>query len=417
MRLAISIAVALSLVLASVGGATAADEKKKKKSRKRSYVLSEQTARKMLKFGELAEEERYEEALEVLDRLAKKSRLKKHDRAMIYQNRAYMLAALERYPEARESLEIALEQDALPDVSTNAIRFNLAQLYMSEEKFQKAVGMFELWIATAENPGAQAEFYMAAAYAQTEQYDKALPHARLAVAKSKSPVEQYMAVQLALEFQSGNLLESLDLLKQLATLFPRKRYYMQLAYSYSSMGEEGQALAMLELADVQGFIEKNDEVVNLAQRYMFQSLPYQAAKIVEKAFDDGIMEETSENYELLANSLLHAREYDSALDPLAKAAEMAEDGDLYIRLAQVYLEVENWKSARAALEAAVDKGGLRDPGNAQLLLGISNFNEKRFQSARTAFQTAMKDDNTAKSAKRWLEHVNREINKESDLEG
>ncbi len=44
-----------------------------------------------------------------------------------------------------------------------------------------------------------------------------------------------------------------------------------------------------------------------------------------------------------------------------------------------------------------------------MLLGISNFNEDRFLSARSAFQTAAETEKTADSATKWLKHVNRAL--------
>ena len=138
---------------------------------------------------------------------------------------------------------------------------------------------------------------------------------------------------------------------------------------------------------------------------------------MRKGLADGVVESNSENLELYANSLLHAREYSAAIQPLAEAAELSDSGDLYIRLAQVHLEVENWKKARLALQSAIEKGGLRDEGTAHLLLGISNFNEKRFLSARTAFLSAAEEEKTADSAGKWLKHVNRAIRDKENQDG
>lgn len=404
----------LLLCLLLVGGLAvvltdAASAKKKSRSSRKNFILSEQTGRKLLKVGEYAEQEKYEEALAVLDGLAKRRRLKAHDKAVVYQNRGMMQAALDRYSDATKSFEVALEQDALPDSTRDTIRYNLAQLYMAEENFDRATELLEQWFETAENPGHPAYFLITVAYAQQERFDKALPTARKMVEKSPEPKEQYLQLLLAIEFQNGNIPETLQVLKTLVTLFPRKSYYLQLAYGYSNLGEEENALAMLEFAHAQGWLEKSNELVNLAQRYLYHNLPYPAAQVIEKGIEAGTIEKTTENYELLATALLYAREYDRALPPLERAAEMSDNGNLYVRLAQVYLEVENWPRARTALESALKKGDLRDTANAQLLLGISNFNEKRYESARSAFQLAAKDDNVARSARRWLKHVDRKL--------
>ncbi len=406
-RTLVSCALVLGLLLASVTIATAAEEKKKRN--KKNFILSEQTGKKMLKVGQYAQDEDYESALEVLDTLTRRRHMKAHDKAMVYMNRGMILASLERFPEATESMEIALEQNALPDATMEQLKFNLAQLQMANSNFTRAIELLEDWFQGRENPGPGPHFLITAAYLQTEQFAKALPHARAAVAESKEPSEQYLQFLLASEFQNGNLVETLEVLKRLTTHFPRKAYYLQLAYGYANMGDEENALAMMELLRAQGWLEKNDEYVGLAQRYLLHELPFMASDVMREGFEASVVEETSKNYELYASALLNAREYDKALPPLRKAAEMAEDGELYVRLAQVYLEVENWPSAREALERALERGSLRDEGTAHLLVGISNFNEKRFKSAETAFRLAAEQEKTKESATKWLEHVERAL--------
>ncbi len=411
LRILVCLALTGGLLLGLAGDSEAA---KKKRRSKKNYVLSELTGRKLLKVGDLAGAEKYEEALSILDTLTRRRKLKAHDKAVVYQNHGLMLAALARYGEAAKSFEVALEQDALPEATTESIWYDLAQLHMSQENYSRGAELLEQWFETAENPGSQAYFLLTVAYVQQEQFEKALPHARKMVEKAKEPKQNFFQLLLATEYQNGNLPEALEVLKKLVTLFPRKDYYMQLAYGYSNQGEQQKALATLELANTQGWLDKNNEFVGLAQRYLYQNLPYQAARVIETGLERKVVEPTSENYELLATALLHAREYDRALIPLERAAKMSDDGNLYVRLAQVYLEVENWPLARTALESALDKGDLRDPGSTQLLLGISNFNEKRYPSASTAFQLALEDEKVADSARKWLKHVQRKLDEAGD---
>jgi len=96
------------------------------------------------------------------------------------------------------------------------------------------------------------------------------------------------------------------------------------------------------------------------------------------------------------------------MEPLAEAARMSDNGDLYVKLAQVHLEREDWSKAREALEAAVDKGDLTDPGNAHLLLGVSHYNSGKLSAAERSFLEASNHDRQRKSAKRWIKHIRQE---------
>lgn len=408
------LAALLSLALvagsASIALAQDAGESEPKAKRKdKTYTLEITTMKKLAKFYEYSQEEDYDAALDVLISLARRKSLKKHDRATVYQYMGYMYAAKEDWSKAIKSMERSLEQDALPFSTTQLVKFNLGQLYMAEEKMDDAVRVLQDWYDQEESPTADQNFRLAVAYMATERYTEGLPYARKAVALSSEPKERYYMVNLNTEFQLGNFIESLELLKLLAMNFPKAQYFKQLAFGYTELGEMETALAVLQLAYSEGWLEKESDLIGLAQRLYSQELPYQAAQVIEKGMADGIIERTEKNLEFLSSALLTAREYEASLVPLAEAAALADNGDLYIRLAQVHLQVEKWGAAQDALELGIRKGGLKEPRRAQLLLGITHFNRKEYSSARTAFAQAALDENLEASAHQWIEHTDRQI--------
>ncbi len=417
LRRLVSIALCVSFVFV-IATALGARAEEKEKVSKKNFVPSEAVGRRLLKVSELAEKENYAEAEAVLEPLTRNTRLNKFDRASVFQSYGLMLAAQEKYKPATAAFETALGIDYLPDAAMQSLRYNLAQMHLAEENFPRAIALLEEWRRNEEKPNAQAEFLLTLAYAQTEQWDKALEHGRAAVALSDKPVEQRLGMLLAIEFQNNNLPESLALLEQLVRHFPKKRYMMQLAAAYSTLDEESRSLAVLGLAEQQGWLDHESEILHLAQRYASEDLPWPAANLVRRGMKAGIVTRSVENLELLSNALLAAREYKKAIRPLSDAAELSPNGDLYVRLAQVHIEDESWSEARAALDAAIAKGGLDSPGNAYLLLGISNYNDDRLKPARKAFSRALTDDDTSSSAERWLEYVERaESEREQESSG
>jgi len=401
-----------ALVVGSAGLVLAQDAPapaKKKKRKEKTYVLQPTTMKKLAKFYEYSQEEDYDGALDVLISLAKRKSLKKHDRATVYQYMGYMYAAKEDYAKAVKAMERSLAQNALPFATSQLVKFNLGQLYMAEERMDDAIRVLQGWYDEEDAPSADQHFRLAVAYMATERYGEALPYARKAVSMSKKPKERYYQVNLNTEFQLGNFLESLELLKLLAMHFPKAMYYKQLAFGYTELGEMETALAVLQLAYGEGWLDKDKDLIGLAQRFYSQDLPYQAANVLQKGLDDEIIERTEKNLEFLSSALLTAREYEASLKPLGEAASLSENGDLYVRLAQVHLQVERWREAQNALEQAVKKGELKDPYRAQLLLGITHFELKRYTSARAAFARASRDENLSASAAQWIEHTDRQI--------
>jgi tetratricopeptide (TPR) repeat protein len=163
-----------------------------------------------------------------------------------------------------------------------------------------------------------------------------------------------------------------------------------------------------QVAYLQGLLTEDKELRRLARSYLYHDLPYPAAQVLEKGIAEGAIEADAESFELLANSWIAAREYDRSLPPLQKAADLSEDGNLFVRLGQVHLQREEWGRAAEQLQEAIEKGGLKNPGNAQLLLGIAYYNDRRVGQARSSFVRAREHESTRAKAESWITHIENE---------
>ena len=393
--------------------AEAKDEKRREKPKPQTRRI-ESTGKFAFKRLERAQkalsEGRANEALKSLEELrAREAKLSDHEKAMMWQTFAYAYSNQERYAQAAQAFEKCLATNALPPEAVVNARYNLAQLYLVQENYTKAIENFEIWFRSAENPSADAHHMMAAAYSQANRLRQALPHAKKAVTKLASPKESWLQLLLSLHIQLQQYGDAVGVIKKLIVSFPKKTYWMQLVTAYTQLEDKKKALATMELAERQGFLTSENEVKNLIQLYLHNDIPYRAAEVIEKAIARGRIPNTVKNQELLANTWLHARERDKATAPLERAADMAGDGNIWVRLGQIHLAQERWGQARAAFGKALQKGGLRDTGNVHLMLGISHASESRWKDARQAFSAAKKYDKTAKSATQWLGHIEEEL--------
>ena len=87
---------------------------------------------------------------------------------------------------------------------------------------------------------------------------------------------------------------------------------------------------------------------------------------------------------------------------------MHKDGALYVRHAQVNLQLGRWADARTSLNLAFEKGNLADEGQAHILYGIAAANDKEWKASIKAFQRAKKYDGTRVVAGKWIQYVERE---------
>jgi len=336
-------------------------------------------------------------------------RLNDHERALTWQTLGYVDASEERYAEAATSFERSLEGDGLPEAAKQDVRYNLAQLYVILKRYDEAIATFETWFAGVEDPPASAHYLLAMTYLQKDEHAKALPHARVAVEKADEPKEPWLQLLLSLLIQQGEFQEALPVVQRLVADFPKKTYWLQLSAVHSRLDQHREALAALEVAHAQGMLTTNDEIVRLAQLYMYNAVPERAARALADGLASGAVTDEAATWELLANAWLQARERRRAVEPLERAARLAGNGQLYVRLAQLQLDREEWAAARASLTAALQKGGLADPGQTQLLLGIANASEERWSDARTAFLAAQRHEPTREAATQWLASVDGEL--------
>lgn len=369
--------------------------------------MDQRTAKRYAEAIELLQEQKFDESQAVLDKIRLKS-LSPGERAKIYRTYAFVAYGRENLAGARNYLEKALAENGLEPDEQADVQFQIAQMYLAEENWAKVVENLKRWFEIAEKPNSSAYYLMAIAYYQMKDLDAAIGPARKAVELSEKPQEGWLQLLLALRLTRQEYAESVPLLEQLSRRFPKKIYYIQLSTVYATLGNYQEALIQLQLAYVQGLLTTDAEVRRLSEMLLYMDLPYRAAEVMAKGIDDGIIEPDARAYEILSNSRIAARDYDEAVAPLEHAAELSKSGDLFIRLAQVHLQREQWDAAAEALRHALAKG-IENEGDAKLLMGIAQYSRKEPLEARKWFVRASEHASTRGEAEIWLKHIDREL--------
>jgi len=399
------------LVALGPAGAAAADKPadKSKPETKRVEAVGHWAFSRLNRAHEALSEERYEDATRELDDMKRGlERLNPHERAMMWQTYGYVQASQGEHEQAVASFEKCLAENGLPEnVHTSTIR-NVAQIYLMLNDYEKAIEKFEQLIARTEIPTSQTHYMLALAYAQSGNVKEALAHAELAVEKTDQPDEGRLQLLAALYFREERFEDLLPLLEQLVTHFPKKSYWIQLSAIYVEVGRPKEALGVQEAAYEQDLLTEHREYLTLARLFLQNDVPYEAAQVIEGGIERGVVEPVADAWELLGSAYLQAREYEKAVGPLERAAEVSQGGEVYLRLGEVYLNRYRWADARRALASAIRKGGVEDVGLAHLLLGIANAGESRYEAAKTSLTIAGAYDKHAEVARQWIEHVERE---------
>jgi tetratricopeptide (TPR) repeat protein len=312
----------------------------------------------------------------------------------------------DRFDEARQHIQKAIDSGGLNAVEIDGLRYQIAQLYMQEEKWKEGAAALEEWFKTAPKPNSAAYYLLAVAYYQQDDYAKALPPAKKAVELMEKPNENWLQLVSALHLQREEFKEAVPILQQLITVAPdKKTYWMQLSSIYGQMEDYPNALAIMQLANSAGLVTEDSEVRRLADLLLFNDVPYRGAQVLEAAMEKKLVNLDDKLYEKLANCWIAAGEFDKSVPPLQRAAELASTGDTFIRLGEVQVQREDWPGAIAAVQRGVDKGQLKDPGNAQLMLGIAHYSQKQYDQARPFFERARQSERHRNIADSYLQAI------------
>ena len=415
----------LLLVLAVAGwcivSPTHAQEgEKQQQETKRTGSMSEKTYKKLAEAQELADAEDYRGARRVLDDLKESPKLSPYELAQLYNFYGFIYYAEENYQQSIKSYETVLAQPEIPQGLRDQTLYTLAQLYFTTENWQKAIDLVNQWLASAQNPGPEPYILLGSAYYSLERWKDMIQPIetamRVARERDTKVKEQWYLLLRAAYYEMENYQEVKDILEILVVNWPKKEYWTQLSAMYGELKSERKQLAAYESAYDQDLLTRSAELVQLAQLFLQSQVPYKASRVLEKGFEAGTIEKKADNYRLLANALQLAAEDRKAIPALKTAAGMAGDGQLFVRLANSYLNVSEYDACIESARKGLDKGGLRREDNAYIVLGMCLFEKDQYEQAKKAFRSAARDKRSAKTAGQWIQFIEREQERERQLE-
>ena len=401
--------VVAAVLLAAPLETSAEDRDKAKPETRKVQAVGEWAYKRLNAAHEALAKSKHAEALQALEEMKGSSRLNEHEKALMWQTYGYVYASQEKYKQATEAFEKCLEAGGLPETAQLDTQYNLGQLYVMLERFDDAVRVLQDWFAKAQNPSAEAHYVYAVALYQKGDKRNALQQGELAVQKATKPQEAWLQLVLSLYIDNQQYPKAIEVCEALTAYFPKKAYWLQLSAVYSQVDDYKRALAALAVANAQGMLTEDRELTHLAQLYLYNEIPYEAGRLLDDGLASGKVEGTAQSWRLLSEAWVSARERTKAEKPLEQAASKSGDGELYVRLAQIQFEREDWGAVSKSLRHALEKGKLVDPGGAQLLLGIASVKDKKWEQARTAFKAAAGFEKNRRSAEQWLTEVDAEV--------
>ncbi|MCA1853645.1 MAG: hypothetical protein LC647_15000, partial [Beggiatoa sp.] len=302
----------------------------------------------------------------------------------------------------------ALSYKALPDGVTHDLTYNVAQLLVHLTAYQEALGYLEEWLRHERDPKLEAVKLAATAHFQLRRYEAAVPYLEKILACQRAPGEAWYQMLLACHFERNQYRAAAGLLETMVKTWPERRdYWLQWSGAYQRLDQNHQALAVLELAERRALLGEIERL-QLVRLYAYLDMPYQAAEFLSAKIEEGTIKANLEVWDLLAYSFAHAKEKQRAVRALEHAARLASDGNRYLHIAQLRFELRDWNGAVEAVDNALQKGEIKQPGTAHLLLGIASHYRGDEKRSLHALERAQRYKGTKAQADWWIEKLRAE---------
>ncbi len=411
-------AVFLSVFLTSPVMAQSSEKDDRKT--KQTVAMSQPVYEALLEIQELVEAEDHANAQIKIAELQDKKKLSPYEAAQIWNLSGYNYYLQEKYADAIRSYESVMRQPELPEALQQSTLKTMAQLHFTVEDYEKALETVERLMAVIAEPAADVYMLQGQALFQMQRYEQAIGPISTAIDMFKEqgrvPRENWLLLLRVCYWELKDFPNMLIVLEELIEAYPKDSYILTLAGVHSELGDTKKQLALTEALYEKGYIDGKTHAVNLANLYLLHGVPYKAAKVLEKEIAAGAVKPEVRNLRLLSQAWYSAREDEKAIPPLLLAAEASDDGELYIRLAQSYINLEKWSEASEAAKKGISMGGIKRMDTANIMYGMALFNQKKLEQARRIFQTAGKDSRSKRASEQWIRYVDSEIRRRDTLE-
>jgi len=352
-------------------------------------------------------------AIAILDDVKDKSEsMNSYEKSMMYNFYGFVYYNAEQFDKAIVNFEQAVQQQPIPVRFEQTTLFSLSQLHMMQGNYDKTIAYLEQWEALNDGVIPPKNYVLKAqAHYQNKNYELAGKFIEQAIVGHEEegylPDEGWLILQRAVYYEMKQPEKVKDVLAKMIRLYDNPKYWIQLAGMYGELGQEKTQLAMMETAYQMGYVQSASDIYNLAQLYFYHEVPFKAARLMEQAMKDGVLERNLRNLKFLAQSWQAAKEEKQAVPVMQAAAQLSDDGELDAQLGHLFYTTEDYENAVLASTLALEKG-VQKPGAVHMVLGLSLYNQRKFVEALDQLALAESFPASRGVAQQWAKYVDKE---------
>jgi tetratricopeptide (TPR) repeat protein len=302
------------------------------------------------------------------------------------------------------------------DTRLRALRA-LGQLNMAEERYEDSIRYYEQWRELSLEEDDTVFLGLANSHYSLQQFAEAIPHLlshmQMLLDQGRQIERNKYGLLNVLYIELEDYENALDVTRNMILRYNEQADWRNLPAIYSYLDQDANRVGSLQLRHIIGNMDSDGEFLNLAQSLAGNETPYSGAMILKNAMDAGIVEADEDNLNTLIQMYQLSSEFDEAIEPAARLADIMASGDGYDTLGYLQYLVRNYEASAEAFQAAINKGSLENPADTYLFLARALVELDRYDEAAAAARRSadLGDESEQRAANSYLRFIEGQQNR------
>lgn len=315
--------------------------------------------------------------------------------------KGYVLLQQKKYAEVAKIYEQNLNSGKMPADQLNDRLKALIQLNTATRNYPKVIEFGDRWLKS-DGKDIDTQVLVAQAHYLQKDNQNAITIMQNAIKATeqagKKVDENWLQLVRSAQQRVGDEKGASATLEKLVRLYPKAEYWdYLLSTRMRQKNSDRVTLNLYRIAGQVGVMDAPDEFVEMAEMLLEAGLPGEAKSTMEAGYKAKAFETTdksrADRYARRMNEAKAAAAKDQqSLPSIERDASKAKTGQGDVALGMAYSSFGQYEKAVAALSRGLEKGNVRDPGQAQIMLGIANLKLGKNAEALKAFEQVKADD-------------------------
>jgi tetratricopeptide (TPR) repeat protein len=336
-----------------------------------------------------------------------------YDQHVIYEMLKVAYVRTQNYADAAKVMEAEIDDGFVPPSETQGLVRGLAQVNYQIKNYDKAIefgnraikgGFADEELRTLVGQA----YYLKGDWKGTLHFEEGMVDNL--IKEGRTPKSEALQLILSACVKLNDQGCETRALERVVTYYPKPDYWYQLLFTLrqQTSGNDANTLQTYRLMSEVDVLKNPEDYTEMAQLALEAGSPGEAQRILEKGIAKGVFTDQrakQKNERLLENAKKAAATDQAALQRIAKEAETAPTGAKNVGLGLAYFGYGQYDKAVEAISKGISKGGLRNEGEARLLLGIAQLKAGHKEDATKTFHAVKGDPSLERLANLWTLHA------------